>query len=98
MKKLIRCVDQQGVVAGYLFWCPGCEELHQYTVPRWQFNENMEFPTFSPSLLYPSKVPLCHIFLTDGRIQFLSDCGHKLAGQTVDLPPLPDYLQDRKDF
>lgn len=29
---------------------------------------------------------LCHSFVTDGRIQFLSDCNHSLAGQTVDLP------------
>lgn len=32
-------------------------------------------------------VPLvCHSFVTDGRIQFLVDCTHALAGQTVDLP------------
>lgn len=31
----------------------------------------------------------CHSFVTDGRIQFLSDCTHELAGQTVDLPPWP---------
>lgn len=29
---------------------------------------------------------VCHSFVTDGRIQFLSDCTHHLAGQTVDLP------------
>ena len=29
---------------------------------------------------------ICHSFVTDGRIQFLSDCSHALAGQTVDLP------------
>jgi hypothetical protein len=29
---------------------------------------------------------VCHSFVTDGRIQFLSDCTHELAGQTVDLP------------
>ncbi|MDP3652410.1 MAG: DUF6527 family protein [Rhodoferax sp.] len=27
----------------------------------------------------------CHSFVTDGRIQFLGDCTHALAGQTVDL-------------
>lgn len=31
----------------------------------------------------------CHSFVTDGRIQFLSDCTHALAGQTVDLPDWP---------
>lgn len=32
---------------------------------------------------------VCHSFVTDGRIQFLSDCTHSLAGQTVDLPEMP---------
>lgn len=29
---------------------------------------------------------VCHSFVTDGKIQFLDDCTHALAGQTVDLP------------
>lgn len=29
---------------------------------------------------------VCHSFISDGKIQFLSDCTHELAGQTVDLP------------
>ena len=28
---------------------------------------------------------VCHSFVVDGKIQFLSDCTHALAGQTVDL-------------
>lgn len=32
---------------------------------------------------------ICHSFVTDGRIQFLGDCTHALAGQTVDLPNQP---------
>lgn len=28
---------------------------------------------------------ICHSFVTDGKIQFLSDCTHELAGQTVDI-------------
>lgn len=31
---------------------------------------------------------VCHTFVTDGRIQFLGDCTHELAGQTVDLPDI----------
>ncbi len=27
-----------------------------------------------------------HSFIKDGMIEFLGDCTHKLAGQTVDLP------------
>lgn len=33
---------------------------------------------------------VCHSFVTDGRIQFLGDCTHALAGQTVDLLPWRD--------
>jgi len=29
---------------------------------------------------------ICHSFVTDGKIQFLPDCTHALAGHTVDLP------------
>lgn len=32
----------------------------------------------------------CHGFIRDGRIQFLADCTHALAGQTVDLPEIED--------
>lgn len=28
----------------------------------------------------------CHSYVTDGKIQFLTDCTHGLVGQTVDLP------------
>ena len=31
----------------------------------------------------------CHSFVKDGQIQFLGDCTHALAGQTVPLPPWP---------
>lgn len=31
----------------------------------------------------------CHSFVTDGKIQFLCDCTHALAGQTVPLPEWP---------
>lgn len=28
---------------------------------------------------------VCHSFVTDGKIQYLNDCTHELAGQTVEL-------------
>lgn len=48
---------------------------------------------------YPKPLPekfdsipvVCHSFVNNGRIQFLSDCTHALAGQTVDLP---DWAED----
>lgn len=35
----------------------------------------------------------CHSFIADGNIQFLADCTHGLAGQTLPIPawPKPDY-------
>jgi hypothetical protein len=66
----------------------------------WMFNGSGDKPTFQPSVhvrtgraVDPAYVPeegdppeVCHSFVTDGRIQFLSDCTHVLAGQTVDVP------------
>lgn len=80
----------------FLFWCPGCKENHAYRVnapgfddrPRWVFDGNFESPTFSPSLLYPSKVPRCHLHLESGLIKFCGDCGHDLAGKTVTMEPI----------
>jgi hypothetical protein len=31
------------------------------------------------------KCMVCHSFLTDGKLQFLSDCTHHLARKTIDL-------------
>jgi len=46
-----------------------------------------------------SKVPtggqtVCHSFVRAGRWEFLSDCTHTAAGQTVPMVPLPDWLND----
>ena len=38
---------------------------------------------------WPCDCVCCHSFVTAGRIQFLADCTHALAGQTVDLPDWP---------
>lgn len=62
--------------------------------PHWGFNGDFEKPTLTPSVLKswpegPERTPkVCHSFVTDGRIQFLGDCTHKFAGQTVDLPEI----------
>lgn len=36
----------------------------------------------------PYKCYVCHSFVKDGRIEFLGDCTHELAGQTVELPDI----------
>jgi hypothetical protein len=37
---------------------------------------------------------VCHSFVRDGRIQFLGDCTHSLANQTVDLPDYRDQANE----
>jgi hypothetical protein len=85
----------------YFFYCPGCKCGHHFNTiapgPIWDFNGNTEKPTFTPSLRiftratndYPEKTH-CHLFLTDGRIQFLTDCAHDLKGTTVDMVDFPE--------
>ena len=116
----------RNVAGGRLaFRCPGCHEAHQVSVgdgpgPRWQWNGNVERPTFSPSILvtgadfteagraayeawcaagcpkggvpaegFERRDTRCHSFVRDGQIEFLGDCTHALAGQTVPLPAWP---------
>lgn len=81
----------------YQILCPGCGVRHPLD-DRWDFNEDYDNPTFSPSLDYTGGkyvndgeeyVKLhCHSFIRDGKIQFLNDCTHDMAGQTVELPEI----------
>lgn len=87
------------------FHCPGCKRMHAIQHgsdigPNWSWNGSTTAPTFSPSVLVTyngsdagrdgAPPAVCHSFVTDGRIQFLGDCTHELAGQTVDLPEWVD--------
>ena len=126
--KLKKYNNAGGTEVGYIFKCPGCKHTHVVPVVRpypasgWQFNGNVEAPTFSPSILarsghyaqgksaegcyncaenaaHPEEAEgfdcmVCHSFVTDGRIQFLDDCTHALAGQTVDLPDASPEASD----
>jgi hypothetical protein len=78
------------------FWCPGCKSLHPFYIANqgratWSFNGDFEKPTFAPSLLCNPTEPekRCHLFVRDGRIEFLSDCFHELRGKTVPMEPIP---------
>lgn len=85
-------------------WCPGCDEAHRISVafadgghnstgPIWEWDGNETTPTFSPSLLTRAgDENRCHAFIRSGQWEFLTDSTHKLAGQTVPMIPLPDWL------
>lgn len=85
----------------FLFWCVGCLHLHSFRIkagaqnapgaPVWQFDGNRQKPTFSPSLLNREPLLLmspdriCHLFLRNGTIEYLSDCTHSFAGKNVEV-------------
>lgn len=77
---------------GWGWWCPGCL-CHHLVNGGWTVrNPESERPTISPSVRVSSSrdgVPytVCHCYVQDGRIQFLGDSAHMLAGQTVDMLP-----------
>jgi hypothetical protein len=95
MARKVAEAEHKGGGKSYLFRCPGCQENHAFYVgqpglPSWDYNSNEEKPTFSPSLLVrydgADKQYVCHSFVRDGMIQFLGDCTHELANQTVEIP------------
>ena len=80
------------------FRCPGCDMFH--TLPLggnvknqnvWTWNEDVTCPTILPSIkssveLYGNRpVQICHSYVKEGQIEFLSDCTHELRGSTVPL-------------
>jgi hypothetical protein len=85
------------------FWCPGCKTLHAIHVaprpdgrlgPQWGYNDNPERPTFTPSILVTwtyGEERASKVWYENraGQIQFLGDCTHALAGQTVEIPDYP---------
>lgn len=94
--------------------CPAWGHIAIPRDGRWSFNGNYERPTFSPSINATMGKPgqsheemradpnpmRNHFFITDGQIQYLSDCTHELRGQTVNIPPLSEaeaamYFEDK---
>ena len=74
----------------------------EHTVPfegpgAWSFNGDLESPTLAPSLLLTydygegdqKQRYVCHSFVRAGVIQYLGDCTHALAGQSVPLVDVP---------
>lgn len=71
--------------------------------PVWGWDGDVDAPTITPSIniligprpMVPvgrpdaGKIDVCHSFVHDGHIQFLGDCTHALANQTVPLPDWP---------
>jgi len=93
MSKIEKVENRRGMC---VFWCPGCKSVHQIAVaendcgfPIWGFNGDFEKPTITPSIKVEyhgaDKDTVCHSFIRDGKIQYLSDCTHEMVGETVDM-------------
>ena len=68
--------------------CPGCGFSHTITNKIWTLTWKDGKPTLSPSVLSKwgrNKENICHIFVRGGKIQYLTDCTHELAGKTIDM-------------
>lgn len=82
------------------FYCPGCECDHMIQIagaahgPVWDFNGNYECPTVSPSIRTfnpTNNQTICHFYINHGQIQYLNDCVHRLAGQSVDMKDIDSF-------
>ncbi|PPC99500.1 MAG: ammonia monooxygenase [Methylotenera sp.] len=56
--------------------------LSRYKHPKGYSNDNPAPVGFDGEYV----TDVCHSFVTDGKIQYLGDCTHELAGQTIELP------------
>lgn len=80
----------------YFWFCPACDSLHPLP-DGWSFDGNVHQPTFSPSFKHDwGKSPpmICHYIVTAGKVNYCGDCTHALAGQTIDMPDLPEEYRD----
>lgn len=95
--KLMKISDIEGV---YLFYCPACKCYHWFSTSgktpsnpneirnnfKWQLSGTDDKPTIRASILVrTTRNNICHLFVTDGKIQYLTDCTHEYAGKTVDM-------------
>ena len=93
----IHPITHNGDIYHMVFFCLGCFKEHTYTIklstenedPIWTWNGSYDKPTFRESLIThkdrKTKTIACHLFTTDGMIEFCSDCTHHLNAKSVGL-------------
>lgn len=95
--KLWERKDEQG--SYWLIWCVACKCGHNIPTPRWSFDNNLESPTFTPSVRLSYRDPdtgvektHCHFNVTNGQIVYHGDCPHSMTGRTIPMVEIPsDY-------
>ena len=105
--KAAKNFDSKGELYALSIHCPACNYPHEFYVKPfpngtvWQWDGNLEQPTFMPSLLLttgsladPAFIDpenyaptRCHSIVTAGKINYCGDCTHSMSGvQNVELP------------
>jgi len=89
--KVKRLDTEDGTV--WVFRCPGCDRRHRFRTegdgPIWHWNEDPKSPSVVPSIhVMPGSKAECHFHIEDGKIKYLPDCHHELAGQPKELPEI----------
>ena len=88
---------------GLTFYCEGCEMSHSIIYegtsgPIWKWNNSLDKPTIKPSIKaqwvktnpkthLKVRDMICHSYVKEGMLEYLTDCTHKLAGKTVPMSP-----------
>lgn len=78
----------------FMYWDVATNDANCFWVreehPTWQWNGDYERPTVSPSIKNDRPGFVNHVFIRDGKIEYLSDCTHEYAGKTVDMVDFPE--------
>lgn len=72
---------------------PTIDPSIRVTAVQWKINDRFYRPTHGK--VESGEKTCCHSFVRAGQWQYLDDCTHELAGQTVPMVPIPvDWLDD----
>lgn len=77
----------------YMFWDVGLQQPNAFCIREnrgWSWNGDFDKPTVTPSVLLAIGNERSHLFIRNGKIQYLSDCTHHLAGQTIEMIDFPE--------
>ncbi len=91
----VQILEVDGEFCKWVIFCPACKDFHQMN-DGWEYNGLEDSPTFSPSIMVTQgfgnakAATVCHSFVTDGKIRYLQDCTHDMAGKVVALPECPE--------
>lgn len=88
-----------------IMYCPACRTLHAIDARHWEFDGNMDSPTFQSrdSIVYgerfasDGKGPDCHFFVREGLIYFWNDIRrpeHGYRDTIVRMVPVSDWFKE----